>query len=287
VQSRVIVVTDSVACLPPALAERHGIRVVPVRLLHRGQSYRDGVDITPARTWELLTEKGVRPTTAAPPPGDFVSVFQHLDHGRADVFVVTVALGFSRVYNSALTALQVAREELPGLNIEVFDSGTAAGAEGLIALAAARAAAAGNPLPEVARAARSIASRTYLYAVLDDLRWLAKGGHVPEVAAWMGSALRIKPVLRALPLAGKASLVRKVNGRRRALEALLEETERVSGGKPIRASIMHTGALTEAQELRARLDNQVECVESWVTDFTPVMGVHTGPGLVGLAFHTV
>lgn len=179
----------------------------------------------------------------------------------------------------------MAKEMFSWLTIEVLDSGTAAGAEGWIVLAAARAAAAWGTHEQVVEAARSMKPRVHLIAVMDTLDYLAKGGRVPQVAAWASSLLQIKPVIRVVPEGGGVKLVSRPRTKRRAVNYMLAATEKLAEGKPLHAIVHHSNAPDEAEELKQRVAARFKCEEVYVKDFTPVMGVHTGPGLLGIAFY--
>ncbi|MCX8125799.1 MAG: DegV family protein, partial [Dehalococcoidia bacterium] len=206
---RVAVVTDSTACLPAELVREYSITVVPVEFTYQGRVYRDGVDITPAEVYQLLARNGSLPTTSAPPPGAYLKAFEQLSHTVREVLVITVSSTFSHTYDSARTAAEMAKEEYPDLTIKVVDCKTAAGAQGLVVLKAARAAAAGKSLEEVAQVARESISAVRLVAFLDTMYYLARGGRVPQVVAWAGNVLKIKPIMQIKPGSGQASLLTK------------------------------------------------------------------------------
>ena len=177
------------------------------------------------------------------------------------------------------------REAIPQVAIEVLDSRTAGGAEGLVALAAARAAASGKDLTQVMEAAQAIMSKVHMIALIDTLRYLVKSGHVPQAAAWAASLFNIKPVIQVLPLSGEASLAARIRTKPKAIGHLLTIVRERAGTNPLHAIVMHADALEEAKNLRERLSSEFDCVESYIKDFTPVMGIQTGPGVLGIAFY--
>lgn len=282
---KVAVITDSTACLPADLVRQYGITVVPVELTHQGRVYRDGVDITPTEVYQLLTSDKSLPTTSAPSPATYLKAFQEVSRTASEAVVITVSSTFSHVYDSACTAVEMARERRLNLKVKVIDCRTAAGAQGLVVLHAARAAATGRPLKEVIEAAETAMSGVGLIAFLDTLNYLARGGRVPQAIAWAGNLLKIKPLMQIKPGTGQASLVTKVRTRKKAIDQLLAETRKRVDSRPIQAIIMHSNCPADADYIKERLTGEFNCTESFVSDFTPVMGIHTGPGLLGIAFY--
>ncbi len=282
---KVAVITDSTACLPADAVRKYGIYVVPVELTYQGRVYRDGVDITPTEVYQLLTREKALPTTSAPPPGAYLEVFQKVSRTVHDAVVITAASTLSHIYDSACTAIEMAREKRLNLTIKVIDCLTAAGAQGLVVLNAARAAAAGKNTEQVEKAARTSMSSVRLIAFLDTMHYLARGGRVPQAVAWAGNLLQIKPIMQIKPGSGQASLLTKVRTRKKAIEQLLIETRRFVDSRPIHAVVMHSNSPADAEYVKGRLASEFRCREAIVSDFTPVMGIHTGPGLLGIAFY--
>ena len=279
------VVVDSGSCLPGALLRKWAITVVPHRLVLDGQTYRDGVDIQPADFYQTLRAGGCTPTTSGPTPGDFLEAFSYAAKERKDVVCLTPAAGFSATHQSALTACSMVQDNLDDTRIEVVDSGTAAGGAGLLALAAADWACQGLGVDDVSRRVRSLIPRIALVAFLDTLEYLQRGGRIGRVPAWAGGLLNIKPVAELRM--GQTSLVAKPRGRARATERLLAFLRERVGGRPIRVNVMEADAPEDADGLLHRIQAEFDCQQAFTSQFTPVMGAHTGPGLLGIAFHTV
>ena len=281
----VAIVTDSAACLPRELAESCDIEVVPMEFIHEGKVYRDGIDITPAQFYDLLPHARKLPNTSAPSPNSYLAVFRSLATKKPAILVVTPSSKFTHAFVSARAAVQMAKEQIPAVAVEVLDSGTAAGAQGLVVLAAAREAMNGSSLNKTVDAAHNLMPRVHLIAVIDTLRYLAKGGRVPQVFAWANSILKIRPIFELQPQAKGATLLDRVRVRSKAIGRLIEIVKEGADQKPVHAIVMHTNELAEAKDLRNQIESQLNCVELYVADFTPVMGVHTGPGLLGVAYY--
>ncbi|MBA7594004.1 Protein DegV [subsurface metagenome] len=281
--AKVGIITDTIACLPRELVEEYGIVLVPINIIFEDRVYQDDVDITPSEVYRLLKE-GKIPTTSAPSPGVYLEAFRELSQRVESIVCITIAAELTMVHQSATQAREMAKEELPHTPVEVIDSRTAAGSQGLITLAAARAAAAGQSLDEVIKVTRDMIPRAHFLAVIDTLTYLAKHGRVPAIAAWAGSRLQIKPLLTVSN--GKARPITVVRTKRRGMERLLEiMRQRTGANSPIHVIVLHANVLEEAESLKQRISQEFNCVEIYVKDFTPVMGVHTGPGLIGAAFY--
>lgn len=271
----VVVAADSAANLPDALARRLRITTVPMYLKFGQAAYRDGLDMAPDDFYARLLRDQEPASTAAPSPGDFLEAFKAT--GADEVVCVTVASTMSASHQAA----RLAAERFGGL-VEVIDSRGASMAEGFVALAAARAAAAGHPLAEVASRARAAAARARLVATVDTFEFLLRSGRVNKLQAYAATVLDIKPVFAFRD--GEASAVARPRTRRRALERVADEVGGRAGGRPIRLALLHAAAEPDALELGRLIGGRVEILERHVVEVTPVIGAHTGPGLVGAAF---
>lgn len=282
-QRPVAIVTDSTACIPPDLADRYGIEVVPLHLIFGGRTFVDSLTTDTREFYELLATSGDRPTTAAPSPGMFLDAIARAA-GRADaVLCITVSAQFSAMYDAARQAIEIAKAEAPHADIRLIDSRNAAMAQGFIALEAARAAAAGGTIDEVAARAEAMTERVTLLAMLDTLSYLARSGRVPRAAAWAAGILQLKPIVKFS--ASGIKLVARTRTRARALDRMLDLLATETAGRPTRLAVHHANAPAAAAGLLAAAERRITIVESYTTEFTQVMGVHTGPGLVALAWY--
>jgi len=283
--SKVAIVTDSVACIPQELAEKYGIEVVPIQLIFGDRTYRDGIDISPAEFYALLRRAKKLPTTAGALPGPFLEAYHKLSSKTTSILCITLSAKLSGMFNSARQAMETAKETLPGVTIELLDSETAAVAQGLVVLAAARAAASGKSLTEVVETTKSVMQRVHLLGMLDTLHYLVKGGHVFKAVALAGSLLKIKPIFTITE--GKAHPVtnpRTIPGGIKRMIQIMEQ--KIVKGQPLHVAVMHADAMDKAIELRNQISSRYDCTELFITEFTPVMGAHTGPGVIGIAFYS-
>jgi DegV family protein with EDD domain len=282
--SKVAVVTDSVACLPKELVDKYSITIVPISLIINGHVYKDGVDITPTEVYQLVATNKSTPTTSSPTPGDFIQVYRELSNSVDGIVCVTICSDISMMFNSAIEAKSLAQEGKLPVSINVVDSRTAGGAQGFVALAAAKAAASGKDLAEATKAAELMIPRVNMMAVLDTLYYLARAGRIPRIAAWAGSMLKINPIL-TFAYDG-IGLLERARTKPKAVNRLVEIMEERTRGKPVHVNIMHANVAEEAERLKERVESRFKCVELHITDFAPTMGVQAGPGTLALAFYS-
>lgn len=224
------------------------------------------------------------PTTSSSSPDNYLEAYRRASQRAPNILCLTLPSKFSAMFSSASVATDMAKEKLRNTTIEILECTTAAAGLGLVALAAAKAAALDKPLEAVKEIARNIMSRVNLLASLDTLHYLARSGRVPQAAAMVNSILNIKPIFSlnhadphtvALPRTMKSALNRML----KLMKTL------VNKGRSLHVAVMHADALEQAISLKNKISAQFDCREIFVTEFTPVMGVHTGPGLIGVAFY--
>jgi DegV family protein with EDD domain len=185
----------------------------------------------------------------------------------------------SGTYNSAV----VARDMLPDVPIEVVDSRSTSMGQGFLVLAAARAAEEGKSREEIAALTRDLVPRLNVIFVLDTLKYLQKGGRIGGAQALMGSMLAIKPLLHLYE--GRVEPLEKVRSKGKAVERLVEIMAERLQGQPAHVAILHSANLQEAEALRAEIAARFPCRDLLLTGVSPVIGTHTGPGCLGLAFY--
>jgi DegV family protein with EDD domain len=280
----VAVACESTCCLPPALAAQWGIGIIPIPFVFGEQTFLDGVDITPAQFYARLAAAPAPPKTSPPSPGEYLRLWQRLTERADSVVMVTPTGRLTTFGRSTRLACELAPEALPGKRVVVVDSGSAGMGQGFVALAAARAAHAGQPLDAVVCAAEAVARRMRLLVTLDTLDYLARASRIPQVAAFVGGVLAIKPIL--LLADGEIRQLARVRTRRRSIAQLIEQMRaQVPEGTPVHVAVQHTQAEAEARALEAALARAFNCADLTTTEFTPVMGAYCGPGLLGIAFY--
>ncbi len=277
------IVTDSTVSLPPDFAEELGIHVAPMHVTMEGQSYRDGVDITAGELYRRLRAGAPQPRTSAPGPASFVAAFEAAAATARGIVCVVVARRYSAALDAANTAAEVFLQRRPEIDLRILDSGTAAGAQAVLLVAAARRADHDADVGQVEALVATLRERSYMLAALDTLHYVGKGGHVPRAATWLGDLLQVKPILEMAP-GGEVRRLERPRTRRRALERLAILAHDKVGDNPVLMNVIHADALEEAEALRELVGREFRCEDVLLTEFSPVIGAHTGPGLLGLAF---
>jgi DegV family protein with EDD domain len=280
------IVTDSTCCLPKDLVEKYGIKIVPVFINYRGKSYRDGIDISASEVYRIMRKKQDLPTTSTPSAGDFLKAYEETNALAPNVFCITVTGLQSKVFESASLAASLAKEKMPGVNVQVMDSRAVSGALGFIALEAARTAHSGAPMEDVINKAMDIQGRVNFLAMVDTLYFLARTGRIAKAAAWAGSVLDIKPLLEHSPAIGVTTPFARPRTKEKAIEEMLKAMETRVGESKIHAMVHHADDEQDCRKLTEQIRNKFDCVEIHQTEFTPVMGVHSGPGVLAISFFT-
>lgn len=275
----IAVVTDSTATLPEELVRQHNIHVAPLYINWDKVRYRDGIDIQPKEFYQRLRKSTTLPTTSGAVQGEFLQIFEEL-RGKADgIVTIVVSSDLSAAYSSAVNA----REMVPEVPIEIVDSRISTMAMGFGVIAAARVASSGGGLEQVVNAAKDIFARVHLFFALDTLDYLRRGGRVNLPAAVIANLLKVKPVLTLK--GGKVVPAARPRTKPKALECLLSLVKERVTDTPLHAAVMHGDNPDGAEYLKKEMASRFNCAELLVTGFTPVMGAHTGPGLIGIAFY--
>lgn len=279
-KKKVAVATDSVSNLTPDLVEKYDIKVIPQALNWEGRTYLDGVDITETEFYTRLATAKEIPTTSQPSAGEFKEFFEGIAEDYERILCITVSNHLSGTLASAKGAQQMSQD----LPIEIVDSLSASMGQGFIVLAAARAVEEGADIEEAADVARRMVPITRAVFVVDTLEFLHRGGRIGGAKRLFGSVLSIKPLLHLDD--GKIEPLASVRTKRKALGRALEIIEADTAGKgPLHAAVMYASNPEEAGQFRGEVAQRLKPVELLQTELTPVIGTHTGPGLVGLAYY--
>jgi DegV family protein with EDD domain len=278
---KIAVITDSNTCLPAELIQKYQIEIVPIVLIFGDEVLLDGVDIGIQDFYARLRTADPLPTTSSPTPAQFVESFEEAkSKGAEGIIVVTLSSKLSMSYNTA----NIAIEEMKDFPIRLVDSRMATMAQGFIALTAAEAAAQGLKLDDVESLTRKSIDKTGFAVILDTLEYLYRGGRVPAIASLVGSAIRLNPIVGNRD-DGTVGILAPTLGQKSAMERLLKEIEQQAIGRRLkRLAVMHADAPEKAQSLMEQVSKRFVCDEIYLAEFTPVMGTHAGPGVVGLAY---
>jgi DegV family protein with EDD domain len=274
--SRVAVVTDSTAYLPPGVGQSLGIGEVPLHVVLGGRTGAETVEISPAQVAEALAERRMSVSTSRPTPAEFVEAYR-----RAGSCVVSVHLSAS--LSGTFEAAQLAAQEVAGEGIEVrvVDSQLLAMGLGFAVIAASRAAAEGAEVEEVERRAREVAASTDMLFYVDTLEHLRRGGRIGAAAALVGTALAVKPLLHVVD--GRIAPLEKVRTASKALARLEEIAVQRAGDGPVDVAVHHLAAQEKAAQLAERLRARLPALgDLHLSEVGAVVGAHVGPGLLGV-----
>lgn len=272
--SKFRVVTDSTADLPPQWRERYGIEVVPLRVLFGNQSFRDGVDLTGAQFFEKLGAADRLPTTSAPAPGDFATVYERLSHECEGV----ISIHIGETLSGTAGAARVGAEAVPGFPVRVIDSKSVTMCMAFLCQVAAEQDSLEAAVAEVER--RVPAQR--IIAILDTLRYLEMGGRVNRAQAVIGSMLDLKPIVG---LAGTDGVIKPLDRVRTRGRSLSRGVELLLADGPVeRLNVMHAQSPDDAERLRAELAPRFPTLEIGISEIGAVLGTHTGPRALGFAY---
>jgi len=270
------VVTDSACDLPPDVCEELGIEVVPLTIRFGDREYVDRKELTTEAFWQLLETAPVLPETAAPSVGAFEEAFRALHDQGADGIV---CINLSAQLSATMQSAQVAAKVLDGVcPIEVIDSETASMGIGNLTLHAARRAAQGADVATIMSEVVDRRRRQRLFATLDTLEYLKKGGRIGGARALLGSMLSIKPIISVVD--GAVEEAGKVRTRSKALQFILD---RIPEGNVESICVLHSAAADLDQFIQL-VQPKVPGAEMIVGRIGPVVGVHVGPGALGLTW---
>jgi len=275
----VAVVTDSTATIPEHLVQQYNITVVPLQVIWGTETFLDGVDITAEEFYRRLRTAKDLPTTSQPSAGVFADVYRRLHDQGFDILAVLISSKLSGTIASA----EQAKAMVPEARVEIVDSLQVAMSLGFQVLAAARAVAEGADLMQAKAVAEKARDLSGVLLLVETLEYLHRGGRIGGAARLFGSMLNIKPILEVQD--GRVEAVDKVRSRKKALKRMVNlAVERMGGREPVRIAVLHADAEEEAQRLMDMLKERVTPVEAYITPASPVVGVHVGPGTVGITY---
>jgi DegV family protein with EDD domain len=275
------IVTDSGADLSPVQREGLQIHSVPLVITLEGKSYRSGIDIQPEEFYQLLANTKNFPTTSQPSPAEFADLYRKLAESDPDILSIHISSGLSGTYNAA----RLGATMVPEANVTFVDTKTLSGGEGWQVEAAARAVQMGWPLERILAAVKKIGEATDVIYTLATLRYLIHGGRISHIRGLLGQLLEIKPAIGVDKTDGKYAQRGSARTLSKAIKMLPDLIARQhEPGTRLRAQIVHghnpegVAQLTEALEALYPV--------RWVQTMAvaPVLGAHTGPGLIGVGY---
>jgi len=273
------IVTDSGADLPEELAKELGITVVPIYVRFGEEVYRDRVSISEDEFYERLTHDPVHPSTTQPGPQDFLEAYQKLSADADGIVSIHISGKLSGTCNSALMARDMLEGGCP---VEVVDSETLSMSVGLIAIAAAEMAKAGESMDKIVEAVKKAVPETYLFFLLDTLEYLKRGGRIGKAKALLGSILSVKPMLTIKD--GELVPAGQARTRAKGIDKLFDFVENAGNIKDL--AVVYNTTPDEAQNLAERLGSVFDKEKIRMARVGPGLGVHGGPGAILVSFRT-
>lgn len=277
----VAVVSDTTSYLPPELARKEGIEQVSLYVNYGTRRTDREADITDLGAFfDELRSGEELPTTSQPSVGDFQAVYEPLLAEGRDVLSVHISGGLSGTCEAARQAAEgLQRDGKGGERVRVVDSNTTAGGLGLVALTAGRRAAAGDDLDAVERAVGQVREQLKMWFAIDTLEFLKRTGRVGAASAWVGSTLKVKPILT---VESEMAPVERVRTSRRAFERMVDYARQRHASGADGWVVQHIQSPDEAERLVAECSAIFGCDPVFVSEIGAVLAVHTGPGLLGL-----
>lgn len=273
------IVADSSTDIPPEMVSRHAITTVPLSIRFGDEELIDGEDLDRATFWTRLAASSDLPETAAPPAGRFQDAYLELaESGATGIVTVTLSSQLSGTYQSAVIAAEKVADTIP---VIVVDSASVSMAAGFQALEAARAAEGGADLAGAVAAAAACREHTNLFAALDTLEYLRRGGRIGNAAAFFGNLLNVKPLITFAD--GAVSAAGRARTRSKALAAVVDH---VAGLERVAELAVLHGAAPDLEEFMAKLSTVVSPDRMFPAELGPVVGTHAGPGVLGVAYRT-
>lgn len=275
------IITDSTCEAPPQVLAHPAVSVLPLSVLFGQTALRDGIDITRDEFWARLPTSNPLPTTSQATPADFSALFEKFVAAGDEVIALTISGKLSGTLSSALAAC----EGHPNWPVSVVDSKSTSIGLGLMLQEAVTRADAGATRAEIVAKLQQMREEIRIVFVLETLEYLQRGGRIGKAQAFVGTLLKFKPLLGIVD--GEVVPLTRVRSRAKALETVQELllTQVPARGARVRIGITHAQALAEARALGGALAPRFGAAQPFVADLGPVLGVHVGPGTIGIAVY--
>ena len=275
------IVSDRGMDLPTEEMQGLDIHLVPLTLTLDGKTYRSGIDIQPEEFYRLLASTESFPTTSQPSPGDFADLYRELARTDPEILSIHISSGLSGTLNAA----EIGAQMVPEAQVTFVDTRTLSGAEGWQVQAAARAVKAGWAKEKILQTLDKIRAATDTVFTLAELKYLIHGGRISHMKGLLASMLSVKPIIGVEKVHGTYANYAQVRSFEKALHGIAEHiAAQYAQGIALRAQIMHAFNPQGAELLRAHMDEMFKCTWLPVSPIAPVLGAHTGPSLVGIAY---
>ncbi len=259
------------------------MRIIPIGLVIDRKIYQDN-ELSNDEFWKLFYQTKEPITTNAGNPADFEAAFTELAKNFEGIICIPVSKQLSATFNMAVQAKEALAQKIPSLKIEVIDSKTSTGAQGFIAIEAARAGRQGKNFPEVVKTAQDMVPRVKFFSAMNTLKYLIRCGRAPK-SAFIGDWLKVKPILGMTDGSGLVENLGRERGMDKAITRMLDLAGKyIDPSKPLHLMVHYTDDISLAENIKSTLTSRYKCIEVYTTPYTPVMASQTGP-MVAIAFY--
>lgn len=273
---KIALITDSTSDLSDEILKMYDIKMLNLKIIYKDREYVDRVDITPQQVYDNM--KVEVPHTSLPSIQEMHNLFESLEKdGYTHAIAVCIGSGLSGTYNT----LKLAASEHTNLNITVFDSKSLTLGAGALMIGCGEMLKAGKSYSDIVQALPKMRDKVSVFYIVDTLEYLIKGGRIGKVSGVLGTLLNLKPII-SIDSDGVYYTHSKVRGKNQAKTKLMEIVSDILNTTPARIWVMHGGAYEEGQRFYEGLKDNPHITSMGFGDISPVAGVHTGPGLIGV-----
>ncbi|MGI6453072.1 MAG: DegV family protein [Syntrophomonadaceae bacterium] len=276
---KIAIMADSACDLPMELINHYNIKVIPLKVIYPDGEYSDRVDIQPSTVYSRMPAE--IPTTSMPSVNEIKELIGNI---KQQGFTHLLAIHISSGLSGTVDAVRLAAKDFDSMVIKVLDSKTLSMGTGWMIIEAAKSIANGFNFQEIVDRLHSLRERMKVFYILETLEYLRKGGRIGQVAGMLGQFLDVKPVI-SVNEEGKYFTYCKARGRSKSIEKLANIVEEAVNNSTIHLAVVHGGAAQEFEALVNRLKILPNIKEFISSDISPALGVHTGPGLLGVCFY--
>ena len=273
---KIALVADSTCDLNKEEIKKNNVHILPLKIVYKDREYTDRVDITPQEVYDNM--KNEVPTTSLPSMEEIDRLFLKLkEEGYTHLIAVTISTGLSGTNNS----LRLVSKKHPEMTYEIFDSKALSLGAGAIVMECGKMIEEGKDFEYIVKQMPMLREKIKVFYVLDTLKYLMKGGRIGKVSGSIGQLLNLKPII-SIDNEGIYYTYTKVRGRKKSINKLHEIMKETLEGKGGKAWVLHGGAKEEAMDLYEKVKTIPNVIMAGLSDISPVAGVHTGPGLIGI-----
>ena len=277
-KQKTALLVDSGIDVPPSIIKEYGIYSLPLKIIYKDREYSDGVDIQAEEVYSNLSVE--IPKTSLPGAAEAISILDRIkSDGYENVLAVTLSSGLSGTYNM----ISLVAKDYEGLDVQVVDTTNIGIAGGMVAIRAAEYISEGMDFDTLVKTVNEDVPDSKIFFCISTLEYLQKGGRIGLVSSMLGTALNLKPIISCNE-EGIYYNVAKISGRKRSLDKMIDiATEYASKGKLYNLAVVHGGAAEDAEKVKEKLLSKLSKYKNvFEGQISPALGVHTGPGLVGI-----